>query len=81
MVGRTILLACVGAILFARSAHADFLIITDTYPSRAAAQARAASVGGWTLDTDVYSHLRPGVLRSCGDPIPVVPTLRTGSNG
>ncbi len=40
----------------------DFFVITDTFKSQHDAQARAASVGGWVLDTDAYSGLGPGLF-------------------
>jgi hypothetical protein len=41
---------------------ADFFVITDTFKSQQDAQTRAASVGGWVLDTDAYSGLGPGLF-------------------
>src|SRR4051794_12059934 len=45
------------------SAHAaDFFVVTDTFTSQQDAQSRAASVGGWVLDTDAYSGLAPNLF-------------------
>jgi hypothetical protein len=41
---------------------ADFFVVTDTSRSQRDAQARAAAVGGWVLDTDAYSGLAPGMF-------------------
>jgi hypothetical protein len=41
---------------------ADFFVITDTFKGQQDAQARAASVGGWVLDTDAYSGLGPSLF-------------------
>jgi hypothetical protein len=50
-----------GAVLlmsYSRLAFAnDFFVITDTFKSQRDAQIRAAAVGGWALDTDIYSGL------------------------
>jgi hypothetical protein len=40
----------------------DYFVITDTFKSQQDAQARAASVGGWVLDTDAYSGLGPDLF-------------------
>lgn len=41
---------------------ADFFVVTDTMKSQKDAQARAALVGGWVLDTDAYTALAPGLF-------------------
>jgi hypothetical protein len=45
-----------------RAQAADFFVVTDTLKSQQDAQARAASVGGWVLDTDAYTALAPGLF-------------------
>jgi hypothetical protein len=58
-----VLLATLTASSVARSAHAaDFFVVTDTLKSQQDAQARAALVGGWVLDTDAYTALAPGLF-------------------
>jgi hypothetical protein len=42
-----------------RAKAADFFVVTDTFKSQQDAQNRAALVGGWVLDTDVYTGLAP----------------------
>ena len=46
----------------ARAHAADFFVVTDTFKSQQDAQARAALVGGWVLDTDAYSGLTPSLF-------------------
>lgn len=41
---------------------AEFFVVTDTFKSQREAQDRAASVGGWVLDTDAYSGLPPNLF-------------------
>jgi hypothetical protein len=41
---------------------AEFFVVTDTFKSQQEAQARAAAVGGWVLDTDAYSGLSPSLF-------------------
>jgi hypothetical protein len=41
---------------------ADFFVVTDTFKSQQDAQSRAATVGGWVLDTDAYSGLGPSLF-------------------
>jgi hypothetical protein len=53
-------LAVLGIASTARAA--DFFVVTDTFKSQQEAQIRAASVGGWVLDTDAYSDLGPGLF-------------------
>jgi len=45
-----------------RTKAADFFVVTDTLKSQQDAQARAALVGGWVLDTDAYTALAPGLF-------------------
>jgi len=45
-----------------RALAADFFVVTDTFKSQEDAQARAAMVGGWVLDTDAYSGLAPSAF-------------------
>lgn len=45
-----------------RAQAADFFVVTDTLKSQQDAQTRAASVGGWVLDTDAYTALAPGLF-------------------
>jgi hypothetical protein len=45
-----------------RAQAADFFVVTDTLKSQQDAQARAAAVGGWVLDTDAYTALSPGLF-------------------
>ena len=57
-VRRLALLASIAAVLVAGTARAaDFFVIADTFKSQQDAQTRAATVGGWVLDTDAYSGL------------------------
>src|SRR4051794_27582862 len=45
------------------SAHAaDFFVVTDTFTLQHDAQSRAATIGGWVLDTDAYSGLPPNLF-------------------
>jgi hypothetical protein len=56
-------LAWIVPLLIAGPAYAgDFLVVTDTFQSQHEAQTRAASIGGWALDTDAYTGLRPGLF-------------------
>jgi len=41
---------------------AEFFVVTDALKSQQDAQARAALVGGWVLDTDSYTALAPGLF-------------------
>jgi hypothetical protein len=60
---KIVLLASFAALSVARPARAsDFFVVTDTFKSQQDAQTRAASVGGWVLDTDAYSGLGPGLF-------------------
>jgi hypothetical protein len=45
-----------------RAQAADFFVVTDTLKSQQDAQARAALVGGWVLDTDAYTALAPDLF-------------------
>ena len=45
-----------------RTWAADFFVVTDTFKSQQDAQNRAASVGGWALDTDAYTGFGPGLF-------------------
>jgi len=40
----------------------DYFVVTGTFSSQRDAQERAASMGGWALDTDSYSTLAPGLF-------------------
>ena len=40
----------------------EFFVVTDTFKSQREAQDRAASVGGWVLDTDAYSGFSPNLF-------------------
>jgi hypothetical protein len=57
------LIAALTVLGIAGSARAaDFFVVTDTFKSQRDAQMRAASVGGWVLDTDSYSGLGSGLF-------------------
>ena len=60
---RPVLFACLLAMTLAVDASAgDYFVVTDTFGSQRDAQIRAATVGGWVLDTDSYSALEPGLF-------------------
>src|SRR3954471_13615749 len=60
---RLALLGPVAAMLLGGTARAaDFFVVTDTFKSQQDAQNRAATVGGWVLDTDAYSGLGPSLF-------------------
>ncbi len=46
----------------AKRARRRFFVVTDALKSQQDAQARAALVGGWVLDTDAYTALAPGLF-------------------
>ena len=48
------------ALLAPATARADWFVVTGADADQHAAQARAATTGGWVLDTDVYPGLSPG---------------------
>src|SRR5262245_60539893 len=57
------LLAAVAISMAGRLAHADdYFVVTGTFQSQAAAQVSAAESGGWALDTDLYSGLKPNLF-------------------
>ncbi len=57
---RSALIVFILAMTWAGTSQAgDFFVITDTFKSQEDAQSRAASNGGWAIDTDVYPGLEP----------------------
>jgi hypothetical protein len=60
---RLALLGSIAVTLLGGTARAaDFFVVTDTFKGQPDAQARAASIGGWVLDTDAYSGLGPALF-------------------
>jgi hypothetical protein len=60
---RLALLGSIAAMALCGTARAaDFFVVTDTFKGQQDAQVRAASVGGWVLDTDAYSGLGSGLF-------------------
>lgn len=62
MMGRSVLGLLAVLALCGTARASDFFVITDTFKLQQDAQMRAAAVGGWTLDTDLYSGLGPGLF-------------------
>jgi len=57
---KVVFLAVFGLVSSVGTAQAtDFFVVTDTFTVQEDAQSRAASVGGWVLDTDAYSGMSP----------------------
>jgi hypothetical protein len=60
---RMAFLASIAVVSLAGTAKgADFFVVTDTFKTQQDAQVRAASAGGWVLDTDAYSALGPNLF-------------------
>jgi hypothetical protein len=60
---KLVLLASFVLLSAAGSARAgDFFVVTDTFKAQRDAQTRAASIGGWALDTDAYSGFVPSLF-------------------
>ncbi len=59
---RAALVATIVTLAGVGPARADFFVVTDTFKAQEQAQQRAATAGGWTLDTDLYPGLQPGLF-------------------
>src|SRR4051794_7962160 len=62
MIKLQLVASLIGLFIAGRAQAADFFVVTDTLKSQRDAQARAALVGGWVLDTDAYTALAPDLF-------------------
>ncbi len=55
------LIAILGSLAPSSAAAENWFVITSTFDTQRAAQVAVVDHGGWTLDTDAYSGLAPGM--------------------